>query len=47
MGLQEFGYEIVDSTALNKNTVDKITFSIWNVEGKKNAYLTTLKWNIY
>ena len=40
---KEFGYEIVDSTALNKNTVDKITFSIWNVEGKKNAYFDDAK----
>jgi hypothetical protein len=40
---KEFGYEITDSETLNKNTVDKITFTIWNVDQKEDVYIDDVK----
>lgn len=40
---KEFGYEIFESEFLGKKPIDKIGFSIWNVEGKKNLYIDELK----
>lgn len=36
---KEFGYEITDADALNINTVEKIAFTIWNVDGKNEIYV--------
>ncbi|PBQ32656.1 hypothetical protein CNR22_13035 [Sphingobacteriaceae bacterium] len=36
---KEFGYEITDSEGLNATTVDKIAFTIWNVDAKNEIYI--------
>jgi hypothetical protein len=40
---KEFGYEIADTALINRNTVDKIGFTIWNVEAKKRVYIDDVK----
>jgi hypothetical protein len=40
---KEFGYELVDKDSLNPNTVNKISFLVWNVEAKKNMYIDDVK----
>jgi hypothetical protein len=41
--LKEFGCEANASDGLNAKSVDKIVFTIWNVEGRKNVYIDDAK----
>jgi hypothetical protein len=41
--LKEFGYEITDTTQINARTVDRIGFTIWNVEAKKKLFVDDVK----
>jgi hypothetical protein len=40
---KEFGCELTDTTLINYNTVDKIGFTIWNVEAKGRIYIDASK----
>ena len=40
---KEFGYEIADTALINSNTIDRIGFTIWNVEAKKRVYIDDVK----
>ena len=40
---KEFGIDLSEDVLNLKQSIDKIEFSIWNVEGKKNLYIDDFK----
>jgi hypothetical protein len=40
---KEFGYEITDTTLINGNTVDEVTFAIWNPAANGVMYADNVK----
>jgi uncharacterized membrane protein len=40
---KEFGYEITDTTLINSNTVDEVTFAIWNPAAKGRLFADDVK----
>lgn len=40
---KEFGYEITDTTLINSNTIDEVTFAIWNPAAKGRVFADDVK----
>jgi hypothetical protein len=40
---KEFGYEITDSTLINSQTIDEVTFGIWSTEPRGKLFVDDLK----
>jgi len=40
---KEFGYEIIDSTLINPQTVDEVTFGMWNSEPKGKVFVDDVR----